>query len=107
MTRSSIRMVKTSAPASAEDAIPHGIEAFLSQQIRHYYAAHGDALPAPGVYDRLLTCLEKPLIIHTLRATGGNQIRAAQVLGINRNTLRTKIRALDINVRQAIRELPR
>jgi two-component system, NtrC family, nitrogen regulation response regulator GlnG len=43
------------------------------------------------LYDRLLAEVERPLIAHTLQATRGNQIRAAAVLGINRNTLRKKL----------------
>jgi len=42
--------------------------------------------------------VERPLISLTLLATRGNQIKAAQVLGLNRNTLRKKIRELDIQV---------
>ncbi|HIJ38625.1 MAG TPA: nitrogen regulation protein NR(I), partial [Rhodospirillaceae bacterium] len=60
--------------------------------------AHADELPAAGVYDRVLREVERPLITLTLEATRGNQIKAAHVLGLNRNTLRKKIRDLDIQV---------
>jgi len=43
-----------------------------------------------------LSWVEKPLIIEALRLTGGNKAKAADILGIHRNTLRTKIRALNI-----------
>jgi two-component system nitrogen regulation response regulator GlnG len=49
-----------------------------------------------GLYDRLLAEVERPLIVQTLSATRGNQIRAAAILGINRNTLRKKIQTLGI-----------
>lgn len=55
-------------------------------------------MPPAGLYDRVLKTVERPLIMHTLNATGGNQIRAAQVLGLNRNTLRKKIRELNIEI---------
>lgn len=55
-------------------------------------------LPLPGLYDRVMPLLEKPLIEMTLRATGGNQLKAAYILGINRNTLRKKIQLLGINI---------
>ncbi|MBI3439456.1 MAG: nitrogen regulation protein NR(I), partial [Proteobacteria bacterium] len=58
--------------------------------------AASPGLPADGLYDRLLAEVERPLIAHALQATRGNQIRAAAVLGINRNTLRKKIQALGI-----------
>ena len=44
------------------------------------------------------TEIEHPLLSVTLAATRGNQIRAADLLGVNRNTLRKKIRDLDIQV---------
>jgi len=83
-------------------AVPMGIEHFLQTQLRHYFAAHGNALPAPGLYDRILASIEKPLIIQTLRATGGNQIKAAEILGLNRNTLRKKMRELNIDAKQLV-----
>jgi len=51
----------------------------------------------PGrVYRAALVILEKPLIVHALRLTGGNQLRAARLLGINRNTLRKRCRELGL-----------
>ena len=56
----------------------------------------GRRLPPPGVYDRIVQEVERPLISICLAATRGNQIRAAQLLGLNRNTLRKKIRDLGV-----------
>jgi len=75
--------------------------ASVERHLHRYFAAHGDALPPAGLYRRFVQEVERPLILRTLRATGGNQIRAAELLGINRNTLRKKIRDLDL------RALPR
>ncbi len=87
---------KVTATDNATDLIPPSIESFLETQFGNYFAAHKGAHPARGLYERVLARLEKPLITQTLRATGGNQKAAAEILGINRNTLRKKIRALNI-----------
>ena len=63
-----------------------------------YFAQFGGGLPPVGLYERILKQIEAPLITATLSATRGNQIRAAEILDINRNTLRKKIRDLDIRV---------
>lgn len=56
-----------------------------------------EANPAAGrLYDEALAAFEKPLFMHALACTGGNQLRAAQLLGINRNTLRKRLVELDI-----------
>lgn len=68
----------------------------IETHLRSYFDQHSDVLPAPGLYDRMLHELERPLLALTLDATGGNQVRAADVLGINRNTLRKKLRELGI-----------
>ena len=75
-----------------------GLSSSVERHLREYFSAHADGLPSAGVYDRVLREVERPLISLTLEATRGNQIKAAQVLGLNRNTLRKKIRDLDIQV---------
>jgi two-component system nitrogen regulation response regulator GlnG len=87
--------------------VPEGTESFageVARHLRHFFATHGQELPAPGLYDRMMQLVEKPLLEQTLRATGGNQIRAAEILGINRNTLRKKMRELAIDVRTLLKE---
>ncbi len=66
--------------------------------LNEYFAGFGDDLPPAGLYDRILREVETPLIAASLAATRGNQLRAAELLGLNRNTLRKKIRDLDIRV---------
>ncbi len=73
----------------------------LSESIDLHLAAYFDAhegLPPDGLYMRILHEVERPLILRSLSATRGNQIKAAQLLGVNRNTLRKKIKELDIVV---------
>ncbi|MFZ3236810.1 MAG: sigma 54-interacting transcriptional regulator, partial [Stellaceae bacterium] len=89
------------APGTAETvdtAAGEGLAGAVERHIRGYFAAHKGGLPAAGLYDRVLREVERPLIVLTLGATRGNQIRAAHLLGLNRNTLRKKIRELDIPV---------
>ncbi|MBC8241579.1 MAG: nitrogen regulation protein NR(I), partial [Alphaproteobacteria bacterium] len=76
------------------DSIGASVELHLAR----YFQAHGDSLPPAGLYDRVLHEVERPLIQLCLSATRGNQIRAAELLGLNRNTLRKKIKELDIQV---------
>ncbi|HYD74030.1 MAG TPA: sigma-54 dependent transcriptional regulator [Candidatus Binatia bacterium] len=71
-------------------------ESAIAQRLATEFAAASPGLPAPGLYDRFLAEVERPLILQALRATHGNQIRAAAVLGINRNTLRKKIQSLGL-----------
>jgi len=70
----------------------------VGRHVRRYFELHGDDLPPPGVYGRILHEIEAPLIEIALEYTGGNQARCADLLGINRNTLRKKINELDIRV---------
>ena len=73
----------------------------LTFHLNNYFSGHGQALPPNGLYDRVLREVERPLIELSLEATRGNQVRAAELLGINRNTLRKKIRELGIDVLRA------
>ncbi|UWQ26619.1 sigma-54 dependent transcriptional regulator [Leisingera aquaemixtae] len=70
----------------------------VGRHLQRYFDLHGDMLPPPGLYMRLLREVETPLIEIALTATGGNQAKCAELLGINRNTLRKKITDLDIEV---------
>jgi two-component system, NtrC family, nitrogen regulation response regulator GlnG len=70
----------------------------VGRHLRRYFDLHGSALPPPGLYGRILREVELPLIEIALDATGGNQAKCADLLGINRNTLRKKISDLDIRV---------
>lgn len=78
------------------DPTEHGLAAVVEKFLKKYFKLHGDILPSDGLYQRILPEVEKPLIELTLKATDGNQVQAARVLGINRNTLRKKIRELEI-----------
>jgi two-component system nitrogen regulation response regulator GlnG len=84
---------------SVED--PHVEESLSAAVERHlatYFSGFPDCLPPAGLYHRVLREIEYPLVTAALTATRGNQIRAADLLGVNRNTLRKKIRDLDIQV---------
>ncbi len=74
------------------------LSASVARHLKRYFDLHGGALPPPGVYQRILKEVEAPLIEIALDATAGNQARCADLLGINRNTLRKKITDLDIRV---------
>jgi two-component system nitrogen regulation response regulator GlnG len=74
------------------------LTASVARHLKRYFDLHGGQLPPPGVYQRILREVEMPLIEIALDATAGNQAKCADLLGINRNTLRKKITDLDIRV---------
>jgi two-component system, NtrC family, nitrogen regulation response regulator GlnG len=74
------------------------LSASVMRHLKRYFDLHGGQLPPPGVYQRILREVEAPLIEIALDATAGNQAKCADLLGINRNTLRKKITDLDIRV---------
>jgi two-component system nitrogen regulation response regulator GlnG len=74
------------------------LSASVLKHLRRYFDLHGSELPPDGLYGRILREVEMPLIEIALDATGGNQAKCADLLGINRNTLRKKITDLDIEV---------
>ncbi|WP_371153945.1 response regulator [Jannaschia sp. 2305UL9-9] len=79
---------------AATDDLSEAVE----KHLRRYFDLQGGQLPPPGLYQRILRDVEGPLIEIALDATGGNQAKCADLLGINRNTLRKKITDLDILV---------
>jgi two-component system nitrogen regulation response regulator GlnG len=100
--------LRSDVPDSPIDKVsPRGgsltIAQAVEENMRTYFAGFGDNLPPPGLYDRVLTEMEYPLILAALTATRGNQIKAADLLGLNRNTLRKKIRELGVSVYRSSR----
>ena len=88
-------MAVSAYPASAGAG---QLSASVADHLQRYFDLHGDQLPPPGLYDRILREIEVPLLEIALDATGGNQLRCADLLGINRNTLRKKLSDLNIQV---------
>jgi two-component system nitrogen regulation response regulator GlnG len=91
-------LADTSSPISEREENADGLSSSVQQHLSTYFSSHGDKFPAAGLYDRVLKEVERPLIMLTLKATRGNQLKASDVLGLNRNTLRKKIRDLGIPV---------
>jgi two-component system nitrogen regulation response regulator GlnG len=101
ITRAEVEAVLGNQPAAAP-VVGHGggesLSDSVARHLRRYFDLHGAVLPPPGLYARILREVEMPLIEIALDATGGNQAKCADLLGINRNTLRKKITDLDIRV---------
>ncbi len=89
------RELADQAPARALADAPSSLSDLVERKLAETFADAGGA-PPPGLYDRVIEAVEAPLIRLTLNATRGNQVRAAEILGLNRNTLRKKI--LDLGV---------
>ena len=77
-----------------EQSLAEMVEGHLAS----YFAGFNGELPPPGLYDRVIREVEVPLFSAALTATRGNQIRAAELLGLNRNTLRSRIKLLNIQI---------
>lgn len=101
ISRAEVEMVLGNQPAmeplnntSETDKLSEAV----GKHLRRYFDLHGGDLPAPGLYNRILREVEGPLLEIALDSTAGNQAKCADLLGINRNTLRKKITELDIHV---------
>ncbi len=93
----------SAAPAASAGRPTESLGAAAERHLREFFSAHTHGLPSRGLYDRVVREIERPLIAISLEATRGNQIRAAELLGLNRNTLRKKIRELDIPVIRGVK----
>jgi two-component system nitrogen regulation response regulator GlnG len=91
-----VEVLPKRSPASESE--PKDFSEMVERYLATYFAGFGKDLPPPGLYDRVIRQVEHPLLSAALAATRGNQIRAAELLGLNRNTLRSRIKALDIRV---------
>ena len=94
--------LKTADPSPASNGVLLPDDLAIGQAVEHYlqryFASFGGELPPAGLYQRVLAEVEFPLVLASMTATRGNQIKAAELLGLNRNTLRKKIRELGVNV---------
>lgn len=101
ISRAEVEAAMGATPAVGPEGDAHPGEtlaAAAARHIRRYFELHGADLPPQGVHARILREVEAPLIEIALEYTGGNQARCADLLGINRNTLRKKTGDLDIRV---------
>lgn len=101
ITRAEAESILANQPAIRQH-LENSDQGRLSESVRRhlqrYFDLHGGELPPPGLYQRILAEMEIPLIEISLDATGGNQAKCSDLLGINRNTLRKKITELEIQV---------
>lgn len=91
--------LQVAASASPENFSNLSLEELVRRKLSGYFTQTG-SLDQGGLYDIILAQVEKPLIELTLEYTSGNQLKAAEVLGINRSTLRKKITHLKIELKK-------
>lgn len=97
------RELQDHTPAMRSDEGPQTLSMLVERHLAGHFADQPDGVPAAGLYDRVLQEVERPLIQLTLSATRGNQVRAAEILGLNRNTLRKKIQDLGVEMTRSRR----
>ncbi len=101
ITRDIIDNELASAQPAAHEVRNSGqttLSEWMENHLADYFAGYGEDLPPTGLYDRILKEIEPPMITAALAATRGNQIKAAELLGLNRNTLRKKVREHKIRI---------
>jgi two-component system, NtrC family, nitrogen regulation response regulator GlnG len=91
------QMAASSPPVATLQFADESLSLAVQQHLANYFASFGTDLPPDGLHHRLTEAIEKPLLLATMLAVRGNQIRAAKLLGINRNTLRKKLSELGID----------
>ena len=91
-----LREATPSASGALETANGQSLGDAVTRHLEAEFELRDGRLPAAGLHGRILREVERPLILKVLAETRGNQLKAAALLGLNRNTLRKKIRELDI-----------
>lgn len=84
-------VLSKSTALSNDDALCVHVE----RSVRQYFTTLADAEPT-NLYELMLAQLEKPLLSVVLEQTRGNQSKTAEILGLNRGTLRKKLKAYDL-----------
>lgn len=79
-----------------------GLSGAIYSFLKAYFEDHDGDLPVGGLYQTVINEVERPLLAVTLKAVAGNQKKASEVLGINRNTLRKKIQELGMDPKEFI-----
>lgn len=87
-----------------KERLQEAIGVAMERHLRLYFNAHEGRLPLDGLYERVLKEIERPLLALSMNACGGNQLKAAKLLGLNRNTLRKKLADLDLDSRSYKRD---
>ncbi len=96
---SSAASASNAKPTPQRAAMDLALEEFMEHRLKDF-VKQMKASGGRNLYSILLREIERPLITITLKETNGNQIQAAHLLGMNRNTLRKKIKELKIRVRK-------
>ena len=90
--------LKTPASINSSGMRPatEGLAQVVDKHLQTYFKAHNGDLPPSGLYKRFIQEVERPLLKLALEAVGGSQVKAAEILGITRNTLRKKLQVLNV-----------
>jgi two-component system nitrogen regulation response regulator GlnG len=91
-------LAEAEAPSDGAPRSSETLEQAVERHLKLFMAAHKDGIPIRDLHDRVISEVERPLLRLALSATRGNQIKAAALLGLNRNTLRKKLRDLELPV---------
>ena len=94
----------TAQKDTADANISGSLDQLMDRFMERYFQELGQELPSTGLYTRIIEQIEIPLLTHMLSAVNGNQVKAAEILGINRNTLRKKIKTLGLPVIKGVVE---
>ena len=99
ISKNRIRKSLDSQPKfGVSDEVGKRLSDIVEYHVEKYFDRHGGLLPPKGVYQRIIKELETPIIEVSLRACKGNQLKCAELLGLNRNTLRKKVKNINIDV---------
>ncbi|WP_421994498.1 nitrogen regulation protein NR(I) [Roseococcus sp.] len=91
-------LAEAEAPADGAARSSETLEQAVERHLKLFMAAHKEGMPIRDLHERVISEVERPLLRLALSATRGNQIKAAALLGLNRNTLRKKLRDLELPV---------